>query len=366
MIQQAERFFCPKDHGSLRWPEAFCESCGSTYFLAHLPNPGGSNHEVGPRLYDFRPSTPEIESDRADLEAHRKVVEGLLCFQERRLRQLGFGDLRAGLERGWGNHSRLMTLGLRCERTTRNAMELGWHILSKSPTKKVAGTDSIQSSFAGYSKSYEMISDFASPNWVGWYKGKLIYGPVILHHHQNMIRLNRYLRKWGCKEVLEFGCGTGLNLLLLNQIWQVGDGDPELSLSGFDYPVARILATKATMDYSGLKCNNIFLANGLQLPLRDASFDVVFSHYVIEQMAGYEEEALDSMLRVAKVGVVLFETAVHKPTLNQRIYMKHSGYSRRLPEVVKRRSDIIVEEITNLKQDRFFGCPNVLFALRKR
>jgi ubiquinone/menaquinone biosynthesis C-methylase UbiE len=104
----------------------------------------------------------------------------------------------------------------------------------------------------------------------------------------------------------------------------------------------------------------------VNLPLADGSFDVVFSHYVIEQMSGFEEMALNEMLRVSRMGVVMFETAVFKPTFNQWIYMKHSGYSRQLAAATSKRSDVIIEEARNMKKDRFFGAPNILFVLRKK
>ena len=81
-----------------------------------------------------------------------------------------------------------------------------------------------------------------------------------------------------------------------------------------------------------IECEDLFLANGLNVPLKENSYDIVFSHYVIEQMKGFEEKALDNMIRIARKGVVLFETAVYQPTINQYIYetqwiLKRSSYN---------------------------------------
>ncbi len=363
MINDPDRFVCPRDRGRLQFPQAVCEVCGRGYRLAVLPNIGGTGEAREFLLHDFRPTTSEIEQDRQDLHAHRRVIEGLLRFEDRKLRQWGFGELRAGLDAWTRNGSILLPCGLYVQYTIRNIMEWGWHALSGRPTKKVPAGDPIQSSFAGYSRTYEMVSDFARPTWLGWDQGRLTCAPVMIHHYRNMLTLRDHLRRWGCTDILEFGCGTGINLLLLKQVCPHGD---ELTVSGFDYAIARVLATKATAEHFGLACRNLFLADGRSLPLADETFDVVFSHYVVEQMAGYEEAALDSMLRVARVGVVLFETADYHLTLNQRMYMGHSGYSRRIVEVIRTRSDVAVEDLRNNKRDRFFGAPNVIAVLRKR
>lgn len=363
MITDRDRLRCPQDGGVLRWPEARCRNCDRQYRLGSLPSLKNPVGDDGFDLYDFRPLTPEIKADQEDLDAHRKIVEGLLWFEDRKLRELGFAQLEHGLRHWPRRGSRALAYGLYLERTLRNAMELVWHVVSGKPTKMLPGETSIRGSFAGYSRTHEMFSDFARPNWLGWCDGRLTRAPALLHHYRNMLVLRERLARWGCREVLEFGCGTGLNLLLLKVVCPNGT---ELSVSGFDYAISRVLAARATVELFGLEYRNLFLADGLTLPLANASFDVVFSHYVVEQMAGYEEAALDSMLRVARVGVVLFETAVHRPTLNQRIYMTHSGYSRRLPEVVRARSDVLIEELRNVREDRFFGAPNVLFVLKKK
>jgi hypothetical protein len=75
---------------------------------------------------------------------------------------------------------------------------------------------------------------------------------------------------------------------------------------------------------------------------------------------------LSEMLRVARRGVVLFETGLHRPTLNQRIYMAHSGYSRALPQVAAAMPGVTVERLENIVDNRFFGAPNVQIVLRKK
>ena len=314
-------------------------------------------------LYDFREDSEWMLQDRRDFESHKKVIEGLLAFEGRRLGDKGYGDLRAGLQRDLqAKQRRAVVYAIYLERSIKNAVNyLRWKYTKKF-SLKVDNEDSITSSWLGYSQAYELISSFVSPTWFGWCDGKLRKAPVILHHLQNMLILMTWLEKWDAKEILEFGSGSGVNLLLLQRICE---GGQDLSLSGFDYSDARVLTARATIEHFGLNIRNLFLANGLSLPFQNGSFDVVFSHYVIEQMKGYEERALDEMLRVSRKGVIMFESATLNPTFDQRIFMKHSGYSHRMSEVVLGRPDSKVQERRNLKKDRFFGGPNVLMVLEK-
>lgn len=74
-----------------------------------------------------------------------------------------------------------------------------------------------------------------------------------------------------------------------------------------------------------------------------------------------------NMLRVARKGVVCFETALVNPTWDQRLCMKHSGYSKNLRGLIVRLKDIVeIVEIRNIRECRFYGCPNAQLVLGKR
>jgi ubiquinone/menaquinone biosynthesis C-methylase UbiE len=365
MIKNKMKFMCPEDKCELEWPAGLCQKCNRRYLLASIENsilsPGSDM-----KIYDFRESSKNIEKDRKDLEAHLKIIEGLFHFEDEKLSSLNYSmDIN---RIAFGNNkrnlpSRAKTLAKYVKTTLRNYQDLLRFFYAGNYSKKRKASDSVQSSLLGYSKTYEMISSFVEPSWLGFLDGKITIDGVIQHHYDNMKILSGVLKNWGCREILEFGLGSGVNLLLLSKFLS---GNDDLKLSGFDYPVARLLTAKATVEKHRIPYENLFLANGLNLPLKDSSYDVVFSHYVIEQMKGNEEKALDNMIRVARKGVVLFETAVFKPTFDQLVYMKHSGYSRDLPKVVRNRKDVEIVEMRNIKSSRFYGCPNVLFALKKK
>jgi len=361
-VDLGSRFHCPSDFADLTWPAAECPTCGRIYRRQGIGALAASAPNF--EMYDFRGDGDREQQDRQDSEAHARIIKGLAHFEARRLAQHGYTDLQAGIERDLAARvPRATSLALRLSRTASNWWDYVSWKRSGVHSRKASGDDSVESSWEGYSKTYELISSFTDPNWFcGWVDGQLRRAPAILHHYRNMAILSETLARWDCHDVLEFGCGSAVNLLLLQRAFE---GNGHLKLSGFDYTDARVLTALSTIQLHDLDVQSLFLGDGRQLPLKDASFDVVFSHYVLEQMAGYEEAALDSMLRAARVGVILFESAAVGLTWSQRQYMAHSGYSQRLAEAVGRRSDLTVERIENLKSDRFFGEPNVVFLLKK-
>lgn len=362
MINNKNNFICPICRRELVWPEGYCGKCDKKFLLETVENSALSSGSEF-QLYDFRKDNKHIQKDRADLEAHLKIIEGLFYFENEKLGKLNFCyDINKIYFQDQDIKNRLKTYFTYSKAEWQNLKNLVKFLIFKELSGKLEGSDSINSSFSGYSRAYEMISSFIEPSWLGFDNGRIVLTGVIRHHYHNMKILREIVDKWGAKEILEFGVGSGINLLILKKFLPGGN---EFKLSGFEYPLARLLTAKATFTKHSIDCEDLFLANGLNLPLKDNSYDVVFSHYVIEQMKGFEEQVLNEMIRVARKGVVLFETAFYHPTLDQRIYMKHSGYSRDLAKIVKRRKDVKVLMIKNIKKSRFFGAPNILFVLKK-
>lgn len=362
MINDTALFRCPEHRSVLEWPEARCPADGRRFNLRAMPALNGKLPAFG--LFDFRPDLDYIRGDRQHAEANWKIISGLAEFEEARLASLGFADLARGADIArYAGMTKKVLYGLYFERTLRNCLDYAYWRLAGRLSGKAAGPDSVASSFMGYGRAYELISAFAEPSWLGWVDGRLVRAPVIIHHLRNMVALAATLREWEATTALEVGCGSGINLLLLRQLCSPGE---QTRLSGFDYAIARVLTARATVEHFGIDVQNLFLADARNIPVADGSFDVVFSQYVVEQMAGMEEKVLDEMLRVSRKGVVMFESGLYRPTFNQRLFMRHSGYSTALPEIVRQRTDVTVERLENHRRDRFFGCPNICIVLRKK
>ena len=103
MIRDPGLLVCPDDLHALQWPEAQCSKCGLSYCRGSVPDlltsAGQSN------LYDFRERCDHVEQDKHDFEAHSRVIKGLLAFEKRRLAEVGYADIRAGIERELKTHS---------------------------------------------------------------------------------------------------------------------------------------------------------------------------------------------------------------------------------------------------------------------
>jgi ubiquinone/menaquinone biosynthesis C-methylase UbiE len=364
VITDTNVFCCPRDRSSLSWPGGHCKACDRTYLYDVIDTDlvlGGNL-----AIYDFRPDERYVVQDRLDVPAYLKIVEGLTYFERREFPGLGFSLDATSLQANDAkNSSALLRRLWHGGAAAANLTAYVRHILFGGYSHKVDTVgDSVQSSFEGYARAFEMLSDLARPVGRLVRNGRFVVDRVIKHHYDNMLELARVMHKWGAKSALEVGCGTGVNLILLSRCirWE-----SPIALSGFDYSVARFLSAVANLSVQNVTVRDLFLGDARALPLERNSFDVVFSHYVIEQIAGFEESVVDNMVQVARKGVVLFETAKH-PRLrwNQRVFLKHSGYSRRLIQVIRRRRDLEDVTITNNTKSYLYGCPNVMFVLRKR
>ena len=127
-----------------------------------------------------------------------------------------------------------------------------------------------------------------------------------------------------------------------------------------------MLSARATDQVFGLGVEDLFLADALAIPVRDGAVDVVFSQYVLTYLRGREERALNEMLRVARLGVVCFETAAVRPSPLERAYLARTGQSRRLARIVRARHDVEVEALAKRGGDRHVGIPTIMAVLRKR
>ncbi len=110
-------------------------------------------------------------------------------------------------------------------------------------------------------------------------------------------------------QVLESGCGQGVNLL---QLAEMGIHAPAIEMQGVDFTPEAIETAKK----HGL---NVQVANGLALPFPDATFDVVFTRDVLHHLANDEERQafVTEMKRVTRAGgfIMAIEPNVWNPMI---------------------------------------------------
>jgi len=130
-------------------------------------------------------------------------------------------------------------------------------------------------------------------------------------------------------QILEVGCGSGLNMFLLNYMY------PHMKIYGFEFTNSRFAS--ALINLSDTEMNgNLFLADVTNIPLHDNPYDVIFSFHVLEQL-GQEGavKALKEMWRLCRRGVVSDEPGVQNASLWETMRLKKLGYCRNLLEVAE-------------------------------
>lgn len=100
--------------------------------------------------------------------------------------------------------------------------------------------------------------------------------------------------------VVEFGCGTGRNLLYLARRF------PNLHLIGIEITPKTVERARRTAEKHGLRVT--FLEGDMTSPPEiEGAVDVVYSVHALEQLPRDFGRAVDSMLDLAQRGVVFFE-----------------------------------------------------------
>lgn len=80
----------------------------------------------------------------------------------------------------------------------------------------------------------------------------------------------------------------------------------------------------------------LFVADLFNIPLEDASVDVVYTSHSIEPNGGREEDAIRELMRVARRAVVLVEPIYELANPDAQARMRHHGYVRGLKETAER------------------------------
>lgn len=155
-------------------------------------------------------------------------------------------------------------------------------------------------------------------------------------------------------KVLEAGCGSGLNIYLLNCL------NDKLDIHGFEYTNARFASCLANLWNSEFK-ENLFLADICNLDLEDNSFDVVYTNHVLEQLGQEKAEtALREIWRVCKKGIVVCEPSIHGANIYEKWRMRTMKYCEDLLSIAKTFPNA---EILTYKEDDIRYYPNTSYHL---
>jgi hypothetical protein len=134
----------------------------------------------------------------------------------------------------------------------------------------------------------------------------------------------------GESTLLEVGCGEATTLAGVLGVLGGIDRAP-LEALGFDISWSRCAVGRDWLAEQRVAAR-LFVADLFQIPLADASVDVVYTAHSIEPNGGREEEAIRELLRVARRAVVLIEPIYELGSEPAQARMREHGYVRRLKE----------------------------------
>ena len=181
------------------------------------------------------------------------------------------------------------------------------------------------------------------------HKGRIYWGKNGYQRIELIRNVNKLCAEIEHPKVLEAGCGSGLNIYLLNRLNQ------NIEIHGFEYTNARFASCIVNLFHSRL-LDNIFLADICDMNLPDASYDVVYSNHVLEQLGQKKAEvALKEMWRVCRKGLVLSEPSVRGANVYEKWRMNVLGYCKDLYPVAECLPD---SRILEYKEDDYRTYPN--------
>ena len=206
-----------------------------------------------------------------------------------------------------------------------------------------------KSSFSRYKNfKYETL-DLLRKDILLKYEGKVYKGSNGLQRVEILESVNDLCKGISNPKVLEVGCGSGVNIYLLNSL------NPNIEIHGFEYTNARIASAIVNLFYSAIR-NNLFLADACNIRLPDNSFDVVYSNHVLEQLGQDKASvALKEMWRICRKGIVLSEPSVHGANFYEKWRMRTLGYCKDLYSVAKELPD---SNVLTYHEDKVRTYPN--------
>jgi SAM-dependent methyltransferase len=131
--------------------------------------------------------------------------------------------------------------------------------------------------------------------------------------------------------ILEVGCGEATTHA---GVLQRLSHTPQHAL-GFDISWSRCAQGLSWLAEKAVHAR-MFVADLFEIPLEDASIDVVYTSHSIEPNGGREEMALRELLRVSRQAVVLVEPIYELASAEAQARMRHHGYVRGLKDTANR------------------------------
>lgn len=191
-----------------------------------------------------------------------------------------------------------------------------------------ADNTSVTNSFEAIQISYDLqVGSYT--NWAGSEAGSM-------HKAAFAEALAPHIVGSGFVSLLDAGVGEATSLAPV-----LGLIEEDLDVLAFDSSISRLMWARENLAHV-LHRTTLFAANTAQIPLPDASVDVVLSIHSVEPNGGREAELLGELLRVTARRLILIEPTTTFASSSQRARMERLGYCHDLAGVI----DSLGAEIT--------------------
>ncbi len=141
--------------------------------------------------------------------------------------------------------------------------------------------------------------------------------------------LNPYINQQSL--ILEVGCGEATTLA---GVLKCLPSTPKHAL-GFDISWSRCAHGITWLDENAVSAD-LFVADLFDIPLNDASVDVVYTSHSLEPNGGSEDAAIKELIRVARRAVVLVEPVYELAGAEAQARMREYGYVRDLKKTAEK------------------------------
>lgn len=136
--------------------------------------------------------------------------------------------------------------------------------------------------------------------------------------------------------ILELGVGEATTLAgVLSRFKSL-----KLFSSGFDLSWSRLHYAQKFLTGKKIE-TRLFVGDLLNIPLRDNSFDIVYSSHSLEPNSGMEAELIREAIRVSRKWIILIEPIFELSPKKARQRMKRHGYVKNLHDVAKKNHVVI-------------------------
>ena len=196
------------------------------------------------------------------------------------------------------------------------------HVLEKYDAKAGAYIDQIQ---LAYKEPFIIKANYYGV--VQNIKSNIFFTEVVKYVKQHIF--DRLEEK--AESVIEIGAGERTTLARVVASLE----DVPQKIGALDISWSRLKVGRDYAESMGVNINNFIVGDLFSLPLRDEAYDIVYTHYALEQSPHRNEAALSELLRIAKNYLILIEPAYELGDFAERLNILKRDYIRGLPKTIK-------------------------------